>query len=99
VDFAVKKAENCFSDAENYEYRIAMTGAEFIAALKNSPAFPGEELQVKINEALRRPTFFATLPNGTCVKGLIGKNVIKTGYVVNQATEQRQAFEAWLDSL
>lgn len=93
MDFEVKKAENCFSDAENYEYRICMTGSEFVGLLREG----GDE--VRINEKLRRPTFIGTLNNGMQVKGLLSKNIIKVGFVPAQAKEQKTTFENWLRGL
>ena len=93
MDFSFKKAENCFSDAENYEYRIEITGAQFVELLKSQAA------ELRINDKLRRPTFIATLHNGVQVKGLLDKNVIKIGYVIGQAAEQKAALELWLSTL
>jgi len=90
MDFAVKKAENCFADAENYEYRIALSGASFLALLQ------GIQASTRVNEKLRRPTFYAELPTGVRVKGLMDKNVIKVGYLLEQAVEQKADFELWL---
>ena len=90
MEFSFKKAENCFSDAENYEYRIEATGAEFIELLKPRVA------ELRINDKLRRPTFIATLPDGVQLKGLLDKNVIKVGYVIGQAAQQKTALEQWL---
>jgi hypothetical protein len=93
MDFDSKKAENCFANAENYEYRITMTGEEFAIALE------GRGAQLRVNSTLRRPTFLAILPNGTRVKGLLARQVIKAGFVPEQAATQRQGFEQWLHSL
>jgi len=93
MKFEVKKAENCFSDAENYEYRIEVVGSDLMESLK-----PQTE-HLRVNDKLRRPTFTAALNNGVQLKGLMGKNVIKVGYVITQATEQKAAFEQWLTSL
>jgi len=93
MDFESKKAENCFSDAENYEYRIEATGARFIGVLE-----PMTE-QLRINDKLRRPTFIARLTNGAQLKGLLDKNVIKVGFVQAQAVAQKDDFERWLGSL
>ena len=93
MDFEVKKAENCFSDAENYEYRIGLSGADFVEAIRLQAE------QLHINDKLRRPTFQATLANGVQVKGLLERNVIKVGYVSGQAEEQKAAFEQWLANI
>ena len=93
MDFVSKKAEDCFSDAENYEYRIEALGSEFVGALEPIAEW------VRINDKLRRPTFTARLDNGTQLKGLLDKQVIKVGYVEAAAEEQKTTFEAWLKSL
>jgi hypothetical protein len=91
--FESKKAENCFADAENYEYRIALVGSEFVHALAS------QAQSLRTNEHLRRPTFLASFSNGMRIKGVLAKNIIKVGYVPAQAVEQRHAFEQWLCSL
>jgi len=93
MDFVFKKAEDCFANAENYEYRIEVQGLEFIKVLE-----PFAEW-LRVNDKLRRPTFMARLENGTQLKGLLGKQVIKVGYVEAQAEEHKRAFEAWLQAL
>jgi hypothetical protein len=93
VFFESKKVENCFADAENYEYRITLVGSEFIRALAS------QAQSIRTNERLRRPSFFASLPNGTRIKGILAKDIIKVGYVPTQAIKQRRAFEQWLRSL
>jgi hypothetical protein len=91
--FETKKAENCFSDAENYEYRIEVLGLLFVERLEP------ETDDLRINETLRRPTFTATLKNGTRIKGLMDKNVIKAGFTPEHAAEQKATFEQWLAAL
>jgi hypothetical protein len=93
--FEVKKADNCFADAENYEYRIAFDGEELLALLSTSDA----AIETKVNTRLRRPTFYALLREGQRVKGLMDKNVIKVGYVPERAAEQKACFESWLGGL
>ena len=91
--FEVKKVENCFMDAENYEYRIEVFGNEFIELLKLLGA------EASINDMLRRPSFKAELDNGVQLKGLLAKDVIKVGYVLGHAAEQKAAFEHWMAGL
>jgi len=93
MDFQVKKAENCFANAENYEYLTALTGADFITRLSSLGA------SIRINEQLRRPTFFAELASGIRIKGLLARNVLKVGYRPEEAIKQKVSFEAWLQSL
>jgi hypothetical protein len=91
--FEVKKAENCFADAENYEYRVAAEGAETARALEELGAL------LRYNDAARRPTFLALLQDGTRIRGLLHKDVIKAGFPPQNADEARQRFETWLSAL
>ena len=91
--FESKKADNCFSDAENYEYRIAVIGEEFIKLLNDLA------VSVRINDKLRRPVFMAELENGTRIKGVLAKSTIKVGYLLSAASEQKECFEQWLKAL
>ncbi|MCL1846599.1 MAG: hypothetical protein FWF91_01360 [Coriobacteriia bacterium] len=91
--FESKKIENCFTDAENHEYRIEVTGEEFLLLLKEKTA------SVKVNRQLRRPAFMAELKDGTRLKGILEKPVIKVGYPQDSAAEQKALFESWLSSL
>ncbi|MCL1879834.1 MAG: hypothetical protein FWF71_04345 [Actinomycetia bacterium] len=93
MEFAVKKAENCFAAAENYEYRIALADQDFLKLLEDNGA------DVRVNEQLRRPTFVAELPGGVRIKGLLARNVIKVGYLPTAAATQKADFESWLSSL
>ena len=93
MDFVSKKIENCFSDAENYEYRIEAKGSELIKL------FDSEAEWLHINDELRRPTFSARMKNGTQLKGLLEKQIIKVGFVSEDATRQKKDFEQWLHKL
>jgi hypothetical protein len=94
MEFEVKKLENCFADAENYEYRTAVTGERFCRLLADERA-----AEVRVNEHLRRPVFIATLPNGMRVKGELVNTVIRVGYEPDAVVEQKAAFESWLNAL
>jgi hypothetical protein len=91
--FERKKAEDCFSDSESYEYRVAMTGKEFVAALE------GVGAQVRVNEKLRRPTFVAKLDDGVRLKGILSANVVKAGFDPETHEEQQARFERWMEGL
>ena len=93
MKFEWKKAENCFADAENYEYRIDRAGDAFVQALGSRAK------SVRVNGKLRRPTFLAEMTDGTRVKGLLSKDVIKVGFVPADAKRQRERFERWLAEL
>ena len=91
--FDSKKIENCFSDAENYEYRIEIPGEEFVGLLGDLA------ILININEKLRRPAFMAVLKGGIQIKGILNKPIIKVGYPLPVALEQKTWFEHWLESL
>ena len=88
--FESKKAEDCFSDAENYQYRLEICGDEFIKLLDKMTN------NIRINDQLRRPTFSAELEGGLRIKGLLEKPIIKVGFDLALAKEQRRSFELWL---
>ena len=90
MNFESTKAENCFADAENYEYKIPITAAEIIEELKTMGA------EIRINDKLRRPAFIGKLADGTRIKGTLAKNVLKVGYTPNNANTQRENFENWM---
>jgi hypothetical protein len=94
MDFDVKKLENCFADAENYEYRVAVSGTQFSCLLTSE-----QKAEVRVNERLRRPVFIATLPNGVRVKGELANTIIRVGYGIDAASEQKAAFEDWLSAV
>jgi hypothetical protein len=93
MHFDRKKAENCFSDAENYEYRLEVLGSVFAEHIQPLAS------ELRVNDKLRRPTFIAQMTNGMQVKGLLDKTVIKVGYVPEKAAEQQIEFEHWLSEL
>ncbi|MDR1713585.1 MAG: hypothetical protein LBR39_05475 [Coriobacteriales bacterium] len=92
MDFSVQKAENCFADAENYEYRLSANGADLLAAILDSNLVATS----RINDRLRRPTFSVKLNDGTQIKGLLAKDVIKVGYPPADAAKARADLEDWL---
>ena len=52
MNFEVKKTENCFADSQTYEYRLSVTGQEFLSMLDT-------DWQTRCNHKLRRPVFLA----------------------------------------
>jgi hypothetical protein len=90
MHFESKKAEDCFSDAENYQYRLEICGDEFLKLLSKITN------NIRINDQLRRPTFTAELDGGLRIKGLLDKPVIKVGFNLELANPQRRSFELWL---
>jgi hypothetical protein len=91
MKFEVKKLENCFANAENYEYLIEVNGQQFAELLAEQ-----QQANVRVNNQLRRPTFIAQLTNGIRVKGILAKPYIRVGYLPESYSEQKAHFEAWL---
>ena len=85
-----KKAKNCFTDAETYEYMLSVPSERlmgFFASL-------GE---LKRNDAFRRPVFFLTLPDGVRVKGIVAEKVITVSFPSADFEETKKQFEETLD--
>jgi hypothetical protein len=91
MDFSVKKLENCFANAENYEYRLDVKGEHLQQLLADAG-----QAEVRVNKQLRRPVFIATLANGVRIKGELATSDIRVGYQPDAALEQKAAFESWL---
>jgi hypothetical protein len=91
MHYFIKKLENCFADAENYEYQLTLTGEHFYPLLVKQ-----RHATVRVNEKLRQPVFIATLPDGVRVKGILTKNFIRVGYLPDKAAAQKATFERWL---
>lgn len=85
--YEVKKAENCFTDAQTYEYRLPISGEEFVDHLVG--------WSVRKNQSFRRPTFSA---DRGCIKikGILAAKVIKISFSDTRWENEKRAFESWL---
>lgn len=91
--FECRKAENCFGESQNYEYKLVCKADEQF--LKDLGALG--TLTCKRN--FRRPFFVLDLPNKTHVKGVIGDGVIKASFPADRFTECKSDFEKILERL
>jgi hypothetical protein len=90
MKFDCAKTENCFADAQTYEYRLPVTGEAFSKHLSG--------WEVRVNAKLRRPVFLAQR-EGVHVKGLLFHNVIKASFPSDRWETEKAAFEEWLGGL
>lgn len=87
MKFECAKTENCFADSQTYEYKLPVTGGEFVPLLSG--------WAVRVNKKLRLPVFLADR-NGVNIKGILSHNVIKASFPANRWEEEKAAFERWL---
>lgn len=85
MNFEVKKTENCFTDSQTYEYRLPMTGQEFLSLLDAA-------WQPRCNLKLRRPVFLAER-GGIRIKGILAADVIRVSFPDQDWKNQKQQFE------
>ena len=90
MNFQVKKAENCFSDSETYEYQLPINGREFLSFL--------EKWKIRINQKLRRPTAIAE-KDGIVLKCTLGGNLFRISFPNSRQSEQKEEFENFLRTL
>jgi len=90
MKFECKKTENCFADAQTYEYRLPISGEAFSRFLSG--------WEVRVNAKLRRPVFLAD-KNGVHVKGLLAHNVIRASFPQSRWEAEKAAFETWLGGI
>ena len=90
MNFEVKKTENCFADSQTYEYRLPMTGQEFLSLLDAA-------WQPRCNLKLRRPVFLAER-GGIRIKGILAADVIRVSFPVQDWKNQKHQFEQELDN-
>ena len=85
--FEVKKAENCFSDSQSYEYKLPIDGQSFAGLLVG--------WEVKEHHKYRRPMFTADR-DGVNVKGILKANIIKVSFPGHCWETKKNDFERWL---
>lgn len=90
MKFECRKTENCFADAQTYEYRLPVSGEAFSHFLSG--------WEVRVNQKLRRPVFLAE-KGGVHVKGLLSHNVVKASFPEDRWEAEKAAFEQWLGGL
>lgn len=91
--FVVKKVENCFKNAQTYEYALSFeTTDERIKALT-------KEGMLTIKTNFRRPFFSISYTNGSNAKGVIGDYRIKASFPEDHLEESKEIFEKILTHL
>lgn len=85
-----KKTENCFTDSQTYEYRLPVTGEEFLNVLDSS-------WQTRCNRKLRRPVFLAEREE-IRIKGILAANVIRVSFPNDAWEMHKKHFEEELQN-
>ena len=88
MKFEVKKVDNCFSDAQSYEYTIPMTGQELIPRMT--------DWEITENHKYRRPMFVGER-DGSHTKGILRANVFRVSYRNDRWEREKAEFEQWLE--
>jgi len=87
MTFTVKKTENCFSDAQTYEYLLPVTGEALLALLP--------EWQIRENRKLRRPVGIAE-KDGVTVKTVLSGTTARISFPDSRWQAAKDEFERWL---
>jgi len=91
--FECKKAENCFSESQTYEYRLACSmGERFLNGLVEAGV-------LTCRRQIRHPFFTLDLPDHTHVKGVIGDELVKTSFPSEDFGACKARFEKLLERL
>lgn len=88
MKFVCKKAENCFAEAQTYEYELPITGAELCRLLAG--------WEIKENYRFRRPVFSARRGELE-VKGILASHVVKINYTKKDWKREKERMEQWLE--
>ena len=92
ITFETKKAENCFVDAQTWEYRISCRNEQLVSQLEKLG-----ELSCKMN--LRRPIFMLNLTDGTRVKGTLAGSMMRASFPTEFWQQAKETFEQALSGL
>lgn len=91
MKFEVKKAENCFSDTQTYEYRFPVANQELLQYLNL--------FSIEKYETLRRPAFSATDSGGVRIKGILKDNRCKVSFPDAAWEASKIEFEDFIHAL
>lgn len=91
MTFTCKKTENCFSDAQTYEYALPITVEEL------SVMFP-PDWQQRCNRKLRRPVLLAECGQ-IRLKGILAGKTVRVSYADTSWEQEKAVFEHWLEEL
>lgn len=89
ITFETKKAENCFADAQTWEYRLSCRNDQLIQQLEQMG-----ELSCKMN--LRRPIFMLNMADGTRVKGTLAGRMMRASFPTGTWQTAKETFEQTL---
>lgn len=89
IEFETKKAENCFSDAQTWEYRISCGNEALLPSFEKLGS-----LTIKSN--LRRPVFLLHMKDGTRVKGTIKGSLLRASFPTEKWEKAKSEFETAL---
>lgn len=88
MKFVCKKTENCFAEAQTWEYELPVTGAELCRLL--------EGWEIRENHRFRRPVFSARRGKLE-VKGILASHVVKINYTKENWEREKEQMERWLE--
>lgn len=92
ITFETKKAENCFVDAQTWEYRLSCRNEQLLSQLET-----WGELSCKMN--LRRPIFMLHLADGTRIKGTLAGVMMRVSFPTEFWEKAKEHFEQALSGL
>lgn len=90
MNYAIKKIENCFQNAQSYEYALPIDGEHFIPLLTN--------WEIRINRKLRRPVAVAQ-KEGVIIKCALIGNAFRVSFPQNCWQAEKTKFEDFLEKL
>lgn len=93
LEFNCAKVDNCFVDAQTYEYQTPISNERLILAMAD------HGISVEVNRQFRRPIFKGTLEDGTRFKGILAGDIQKVSFPKNQWQAAKMAYEALLGKL
>ena len=86
--YEVKKVDNCFSDAQSYEYKVPITCAELIKRMT--------DWEITENHKYRRPMFVGER-DGSHSKGILKANVFRVSFRNDRWEQEKADFELWIE--
>ncbi len=92
ITFETKKAENCFANAQTWEYRLSCQNDQLLHQLEKLGT-----LSCKMN--LRRPIFMLHMEDGTRVKGTLAGHLMRASFPTEQWQAAKERFENKLSNL
>lgn len=88
MTYEVKKVDNCFSDAQSYEYKVPIICAELVKRMT--------DWEITENHKYRRPMFVGER-DGSHSKGILKANVFRVSFRNDRWEQEKKEFELWLE--